>query len=107
LHLLRSEKQRFSVNVKLILYKALIKSVMTYACPVWEFGVDSHLLKLQRLQNKVLRTIGNLQRRTPVRELRVAFKIPHLCDFVTKLCRLQAALIQNHENVNVLHIGQS
>jgi hypothetical protein len=31
---------------------------MTYACPAWEFAAESHLLKLQRLQNKVLRTIG-------------------------------------------------
>jgi hypothetical protein len=27
---------------------------MTYACPAWEFGAEIHLLKLQRLQNKVL-----------------------------------------------------
>jgi hypothetical protein len=32
-------------------------------------------LKLQRLQNKVLRTIGDLPRRTPTRDLHVAFKI--------------------------------
>jgi hypothetical protein len=29
---------------------------MTYACPAWEFATDNHPLKLQRLQNKVLRT---------------------------------------------------
>jgi hypothetical protein len=34
---------------------------MAYACPAWEFAAEIHLLKLQRLQNKVLRTIGNLQ----------------------------------------------
>jgi hypothetical protein len=33
-------------------------------------------MKLQRLQNRVLRTIDNLQRRTPVRDLHMAFKIP-------------------------------
>jgi hypothetical protein len=27
--------------------------------------------------------------------------IPYLHDFVTKLCRQQATVIQNHENVNV------
>jgi hypothetical protein len=32
---------------------------MTYACLAWEFAADNHLLKLQRQQNKVLRTIGN------------------------------------------------
>jgi hypothetical protein len=27
---------------------------MTYACPAWEFAADTHLLRLQRLQSKVL-----------------------------------------------------
>jgi hypothetical protein len=48
-----------SANIKLTLYRARIKSVMTYPCPSWEFSADTHLLKLQRLLNKVLRTIGN------------------------------------------------
>jgi hypothetical protein len=36
----------------------------------------------------------------------VTFRVPYLDDFVTKLCRQQATLILNHENVNVLNIGQ-
>jgi hypothetical protein len=63
---------------------------MTYARPAWEFAVDTHLLKLQRLQNKVLRTIDNFPRRTPVRDLHVAFKIPYAYDFIIKLCRQPA-----------------
>jgi hypothetical protein len=34
---------------------------MTYASPAWEFAVDIHLMKLQRLRNKVLRTIATFQ----------------------------------------------
>jgi hypothetical protein len=49
-------------------------------------------LKLQRLQNKVLRTIGNIPRHTPVRELHKAFNSPYIYDYVTKLCRQQAEL---------------
>jgi hypothetical protein len=79
---------------------------MTYACPAWEFATDTHLLKLQRLRNKVVRTIGNFPRRTPVRDLHVAFKIPYVYDFITKLCRQQAEFIQNHHNPNVRNIGQ-
>jgi len=58
-----------SVGAKLIIYKALIRSVLTYACPVWEFTVDSYLLKLQQLQNKFLHTIGNLPRHTLTHDL--------------------------------------
>jgi hypothetical protein len=79
---------------------------MIYASPGWEFAANTHLLKLQRLQNKVLRTIGNFQRLTPVRELHRAFNIPYIYDYITKLCRQQAEVIQNHENTNVRNIGQ-
>jgi hypothetical protein len=79
---------------------------MIYACPTWVFAADSQLMKLQRLQNRVLRAIGNLDRRTPVRDLHLAFKIPYVCDFITKLCRRQARVILNHENPNVRAIGQ-
>jgi hypothetical protein len=63
-------------------------------------------MKLQRLQNKVLRTIGNFPRRTPIRELHKAFSIPYIYDYIKKLYRQQAEIIQNHENVNVGNIGQ-
>jgi hypothetical protein len=79
---------------------------MTYTCPAWEFAADTYLLKFQRLQKIVLRATGNFPRRTPVRQLRVAFKIPYVYDFITKLCRKQAEVIQNHVNPNVRNIGQ-
>jgi hypothetical protein len=63
------KSERLSANVKLTLHKALIRSVMTYACSAWEFTAECHLLKLQRLQNRVLRTIGNFPRRTSVHEI--------------------------------------
>jgi hypothetical protein len=56
--LLKSE--RLSSNIKLTLNKALSRSIITYACPACKFAADNHLLKLQHLQNKVLRTIENL-----------------------------------------------
>jgi hypothetical protein len=59
-----------------------------------------------RLQNSVLRTIGNFPRHTPVRELQAAFKIPYVYDFIIKLCWQQAEAIQNHVNPNVRNIGQ-
>jgi hypothetical protein len=72
------KRERLSTNIKHMLYTALIRPlmIMIYACPTWEHAADSHLLKLQRLGNRVLSTIGNLDRPTLVREMHVAFKIP-------------------------------
>jgi hypothetical protein len=78
---------------------------MTYACPAWEFVADTRLIKLQRLQNKVLRTSGNFPRRTLVREMHMAFHLPYVYDCMTKLCRQQAEVILNHDN-EVRYIAQ-
>jgi hypothetical protein len=79
---------------------------MTYVCPTWKFAEDTHLMKLQHLQNRVLHPIGNLDRRTLGRDLHLAFKIPYVYDYITKLCRRQAEVILNYENPNVRAIGQ-
>jgi hypothetical protein len=69
-------------------YKALIRSVTTYACPTWKYAADTHLLKLQRLQN--------IDRCRAVSELHVDFKIPYMYAYVTKSCSIQAEVILNH-----------
>jgi hypothetical protein len=50
---------------------------------------------------QVLRTTCKFSRRTPVRELHIAFKVPYIYDCITKLCRQQVEVTQNHENANV------
>jgi hypothetical protein len=79
---------------------------MTYACSAWELASESHILKLQRLQNKVLGTIGNFPWRTSVPDMHVVFQIPYVYDYITKSCRQQAEVIHNHENENIRYIKQ-
>jgi hypothetical protein len=38
--------------------------------------------------------------------MHVAFKIPYVYDYITKLCRTQAEVILNHRNPIVRCIGQ-
>jgi hypothetical protein len=49
---------------------------------------------------------SHFPRRTPVQELHKAFNIPYIYDYITKLCRQQARVIENHKNANVRHIWQ-
>jgi hypothetical protein len=78
---------------------------MTYACSTWELAAESHLIKLQRLQNKVLRVIGGLPRRTPTHYMHMKRQIPYVYDFITKTCRKQAEVTRNNDNENVRSIG--
>jgi hypothetical protein len=66
----------------------------------------TYLLKLQHLQNKILRTIGDFPRRTPARDLHMACSFSYVYDYIKKLCRRQAEVVQNHENEHIRSIGQ-
>jgi hypothetical protein len=95
-----------SANLKLTICKALIISVMTYVRPAWELVADTYLLKLQRLQNKVLRNTGNFPKCTPVPDWHTAFNLLYVYNCITKLCRQQVEVTLNHENERVHSIGQ-
>jgi hypothetical protein len=73
------KSERLRASIKLTLHKAPVTSVMTYACPAWEFSTDAHLLKSQRCQNEAHRTTSKFPKRTSTRELHVAFKIRYVC----------------------------
>jgi len=96
-----------SVKAQGQLYKALIRSVITYACPAWVFAADIHLLKLQLLEGKVLSDVDKLPRLTSTRALHMVFEVPYVYDYVTEICRKQPEVIQDHEDVNIWTIGQS
>jgi hypothetical protein len=36
----------------------------------------------------------------------MAFNFPYVCDYITKLCKQQEEVIQNHDDENVCNIGQ-
>jgi hypothetical protein len=98
--------KHLSTNIKLTLHKVLSRSVMTYACPAWELAADTYLLKLQRLQDKVLHTIGNFLRCTLVHDLHTVFNLPYVYDYIAKLCTQQAEVMQNYDNERVRGIGE-
>jgi hypothetical protein len=97
---------RLITNITLTLYKALIMSIITHACPTWKYAADAHLLKLQ---NRVIRANGNLDRCTPARDLHAVFKISFVYDYLNKSCRTQAELILEHVNpyVRVIRQGEA
>jgi hypothetical protein len=80
---------------KLALPKALIRSVITADCPSWDFAANTLLLKLQPLQNKVLR--WQLSRRTLLRDMHVAFQIRYIYDY---LLYMHHRTVQNAWNVD-------
>jgi hypothetical protein len=54
-----NRKSSLQKNLSLLIYKQVLRPLITYACPVWGNCAQTHLKKLQIFQNKVLRTITN------------------------------------------------
>jgi hypothetical protein len=74
---------------------------MINACPAWEFATYTEALAKQGSPHT-----GKFPKCTPVRELIMAFQVPYICVYITKLCRQQAEITQNHENANARDIGK-
>jgi hypothetical protein len=72
--------------------------------PTWEYAADAQLWN-SSVCRRVLRAIGDLEKRTPLREMHMAFKIAYVYDYITKLCRMQVEVIRNHRNPIVRGIG--
>jgi methionine aminopeptidase len=79
---------------------------MTYGCPAWEFVTDTHLMKLQLLQNNALYATGKSKENSLIQDMHMTFQIPYVYNYITKLCGHQVQVIQIHETANVCSIGQ-
>jgi hypothetical protein len=100
------KSENSNVNIKLTLHKALIRSVMNYACPICEFTAAHQHLKLQRQHNMVLRITEHFPRPILVRDLRSAFNLPYIYDYIKKTLQAISRSHIKHENGHVLCIGQ-
>jgi hypothetical protein len=87
------------------LYKLFIRSVLTYAAPVWSNTSPSNYRRLQILQSKCLRIIGNYPTRTPTIRLHDALNITLICDFIYHLTDKFFCCCPAHPNPLVRDIG--
>jgi hypothetical protein len=76
-----------------------------YAAPVWSNTSFSNYLRLQILQSKCLRVIGNYPRRTPIPRLRTALNVAHIRDFIYHLTDNVFDSCPAHSNSLVHSIG--
>jgi hypothetical protein len=90
---------------KLTLYKLSIRSVLTYAAPVWSYTSPSNYRRLQVLQSKCLRVIGNYPRCTPIPCLHTTLNISPISDFIYHLNDTFFGSCPTHSNPLIRSIG--
>lgn len=82
--ILASNSQLSTANKSLI-YTCVIRPILSYGCPIWSSAANSHMKKFIVMQNKILKTIFNLHKRTPTIFMEKITGITHIHQFIQKL----------------------
>jgi hypothetical protein len=81
-----------------ILYKLLLRSMITYAAPVWSSTSLTNYRHLQVYQSKCLRVIGDFPRRTPISYLHAHLQMIPIRHFISHLTDKFFASCPAHSN---------
>ena len=73
-----------SVDNGLIIYKMLIRPIITYASTVWGGTAKTNLNKVQTAQNRVLKLITDAPRYTKISRLHEELNVEYIKDYIIK-----------------------
>lgn len=85
LYPLIGRRSNLSVENKFLIFKAIIRPILTYASPIWIHAAISHRKNLQILQNKCLKLVLKLHWRHPTLDLHERAAVPMLSEYIAKL----------------------
>jgi hypothetical protein len=100
-----NKSSTININLALIIYKSLIRSILTYASPVWGYAAKTHMTELQTFQNKVLRIITKLPRVTPILTLHEQTRMPLIRSHIRKLASAVYQKSANSDNSQIKELG--
>lgn len=92
-------------HLKILIYKSIIRPIMTYACPAFSNSAKSHFNKIQIIQNKILRMALNADFYTRTVDLHAQANIPTIRDYVDKLTNHFYETAANHTSPLVSKLG--
>ncbi|GFX48493.1 RNA-directed DNA polymerase from mobile element jockey [Trichonephila clavipes] len=87
-----------SLRNKVLLYKQVLRPLLTYATPVWGAAAPTTIKKVQTMQNKILRIMTNAPWYIRNSVLHHDLKIDPIGDYITKRSRNVFRTIENHPN---------
>lgn len=82
LYPLINRKSQMNIRNKLIIYKAILRPVLTYACPIFANCASTHLRQMQIFQNRCLKIISNLPKWHNTDDLHYQTNVNMIVDFI-------------------------
>ncbi|GFX41378.1 probable RNA-directed DNA polymerase from transposon X-element [Trichonephila clavipes] len=87
-----------SLENKVILYKQILRPVITYGSPVWGAAAATHMKKIQVMQNKILRVMTNAPWYVRNDVIHNDLQMEPIANYITKLSRNVFKSIESHDN---------
>lgn len=108
LYCLLKRGNKVNLREKIIIYKAIIRPIMTYGCPIFNNCAKTHRKKLYAIENKILRLALNIKWDDFISndEVFKRAKIPTLKKFCDKLTENFYNRCQDNKNSLVSNIGK-
>ena len=108
LHHLICRKSQLNIKNKLLLYEAIIKSIILYATPIWSSTFKTNIIKIQTIQNKILRTAIDADHRSTNIEIQAQTQIKDIYEKIyertEQFCKeLKLPIINNIGKINKLN----
>jgi hypothetical protein len=92
-------------ETKIHAYRAVVRPILTYACPIFANCAECHFRKLQIQQNKILRMALNADFFTKNIEIHKKTNIPTVREFVDKISSNFYTRAKSHKNPLVSTLG--
>lgn len=101
-----NKKSNLSRDNKLLLMKVIFQPIILYACPVFYNMADSHILKLQTAQNKLLKLMLGLPFYYSTKKLHHQTKITLISDLINSKTNKTMDKCLNSNNVLIKNLFQ-
>lgn len=98
------KNRHFDKRSRVILYHTLVRSAMLYACPVWSMSCKTSIEKLQRVQNKFLRIIGDYRTYTLISCMHENLNVEYIAKCIQNCATKYFAKIDSHPNELIRNI---
>jgi hypothetical protein len=95
-----------NINLALRIYKSLIRSILTYAAPVWGYASKTHINLLQIFHKNVLRVIRKRPIVTPTKSLHEQTGMETIQTQVSRIATKLCLKSQLSDNPQIRQLGQ-
>lgn len=95
---LTSKKSKLSLENKLAVYKTIVKQIWTYGIPFWRTAAKSHIVKLESMQSKILKTIADAPWYIRNKELQKGLQVPAIVEEIEKYSKKHEERITSRSN---------